>query len=408
MSLNKNVEPEAGGSPGKREFIALMAFSMSLVALSIDAMLPAFPAMAQSLSVHHANDVQLVISLLFIGLALGQLFYGPLSDSIGRKPSMYLGFGLFILGSILSMAASDFTMMLLGRFLQGIGAAGPRVVAMALIRDRFQGSSMARVMSFVMTVFILVPILAPALGQVVLHFAGWRAIFGVFVFLAALTLTWLGLRQPETLALDQRRPFTLLGIKAGFRLVLANRITMTYTLVTGCISGAFFGYLNVSQQIFQGQYGLGNQFPLYFALLAVSVGIASMLNGGLVMRFGMHTLANWALRGMVVLSGLFLLIVWFNDGHPELWLFMSACLSLYFFIGILFGNLNSIAMEPLGHVAGTGAAVIGSIATLLAVVLGLFIGRAYDGSLFPMATGFVVLSSVSFLLTTLIDTPDHE
>jgi DHA1 family bicyclomycin/chloramphenicol resistance-like MFS transporter len=276
------------------EFVALMAFTMSLVALSIDAMLPAFPQMTQDLQVAQANDIQLVVSMLFIGLAIGQLFYGPLSDSIGRKPAIYIGFVLFILGSLLSMSASDFSTMLAGRLLQGIGAAGPRTVAVALIRDRFHGSEMARVMSFIMTVFILVPIFAPALGQAILIFAGWRSIFGAFVVLALSTLVWLSLRQAETLAKDQRRPFTLRNVKAALLEVMKSRMAMIYMLVAGCISGAFLSYLNTSQHIFQVQYGLGTQFPIYFGVLAVAVGIASLLNSRLVMRFGMHALANRA------------------------------------------------------------------------------------------------------------------
>ncbi len=389
------------------EFIALMAFTMSLVALSIDAMLPAFPEMTRDLQVAQANDIQLVVSMLFIGLAIGQLFYGPLSDSIGRKPAIYIGFTLFILGSLLSMAASDFSTMLAGRLLQGIGAAGRRTVAVALIRDRFHGSEMARLMSFIMTVFILVPIFAPALGQAILMVAGWRSIFGAFVVLALLTLVWLGLRQAETLAKDQRRPFTLRNVKAALLEVMKSRMAMIYMLVAGCISGAFLSYLNTSQQIFQVQYGLGTQFPLYFGVLAVAVGIASLLNSRLVMRFGMHTLANRALLLMMSLSWLFLAIVWFYGGHPPLWLFMANCLALFFCIGILFGNLNAIAMEPLGHVAGTAASVIGTTTTLLAVVLGYFIGQAYNGTLFPMAFGFVSLITVCVLLTVIIETPEH-
>ena len=384
--------------PGIREFIALMAFLMSLVALSIDAMLPAFPEMALDLGVAKANDVQLVISFLFIGLAFGQLFYGPVSDSIGRKPAIYLGIAFFIVGSVLSLVATSYTAMLVGRFLQGIGAAGPRTVAVALIRDRFHGSSMARVMSFIMTVFILVPILAPSLGQGILLFAGWRAIFASFIVLALLTVGWLAIRQPETLTPENRRPFSLKGIRSGLADVLGNRVVMTYTLVTGCISGAFFGYLNVCQQIFQVQYGLGRQFPLYFAFLAIAVGIASLMNSVLVMRYGMHALANWALRGLMLLSLIFLATVWFNDGHPALWIFVVICLAIFFFIGVLFGNLNSIAMEPLGHVAGTAAAVIGSVATVMAVVLGFFIGNSYDGTLYPMAIGFVTLTLTSLVL----------
>lgn len=397
---HENADVEAGTSLG--EFVALMAFTMSLVALSIDAMLPAFPDMASDLGVTGANDIQLVVSTLFIGLATGQLFYGPLSDSIGRKPAIYIGFVLFILGSLLSMVASDFYLMLAGRLLQGIGAAGPRTVSVALIRDRFHGSEMAKVMSFIMTVFILVPIFAPALGQGILLVAGWRAIYAVFVLLALLLLVWLSLRQAETLPVEKRKPFTLANVFTAFAEVARSRIAIIYSMVAGCISGAFLSYLNTSQQIFQVQYGLGKLFPVYFGLLAVAVGCASLLNSALVMRFGMHRLANGALRVMMALSWLFLLLVWMHDGHPPLWLFMALCLALFFCIGVLFGNLNSIAMEPLGHVAGTAAAAIGSATTLLAVALGFLIGQAYDGTLVPMAVGFVSLISLSVLLTAIV------
>lgn len=395
-------DTNTSGITGLAEFVALMAFTMSLVALSIDAMLPAFPDMSRDLGVAGANDIQLVVSTLFIGLATGQLFYGPLSDSIGRKPAIYTGFVLFILGSMLSMMASDFYLMLTGRLLQGIGAAGPRTVSVALIRDRFHGSEMAKVMSFIMTVFILVPIFAPALGQGILLLAGWRAIYGVFVLLALLLLAWLSLRQPETLPVNKRKPFTLGNVFSAFGEVARSRVAVTYSLVAGCVSGAFLSYLNTSQQIFQVQYGLGKLFPVYFGLLAVAVGIASLLNSAMVMRFGMHRLANGALRVMMVLTWLFLLVVWIYDGNPPLWLFMVLCLALFFCIGVLFGNLNSIAMEPLGHVAGTAAAAIGSATTLLAVVLGFLIGQAYDGTLIPMAVGFVSLISLSVLLTAIV------
>jgi len=406
MRKRMNEEAEKSGGPGFGEFVALMAFAMSLVALSIDAMLPAFPDMVRDLQVSGVNDIQLSISLLFVGLALGQLFYGPLSDSIGRKPAIYLGFVIFIAGSLLSMAATSFHLMLLGRLLQGIGAAGPRVVSVALIRDRFHGSEMARVMSFIMTVFILVPIFAPALGQGILLFAGWRTIFGSFVLLAVMTMFWLGLRQAKTLPKEQRKPFTLRNIRAGYREVLMSRVSVVYTLVAGCVSGAFLGYLNSSQQIFQVQYELGTQFPLYFAMLAIAVGCASLLNSQMVMRLRMHALANRALWLMMFLSWLFLLIVWFAGGHPPLWLFMVVCLAMFFCVGVLFGNLNSIAREPLGHVAGTGASAVGSFSTVMAVVLSFVIGRAYDGSLFPMAIGFVCLTMISVLLTRWADLPE--
>jgi DHA1 family bicyclomycin/chloramphenicol resistance-like MFS transporter len=399
MSLTHVEVHDQPEGPGPREFIALMAFSMSLVALSIDAMLPAFPPMSRDLLIAEANDVQLVISVLFIGLAIGQLLYGPVSDSVGRKPAIYVGFFIFIAGSVLSLASGSFAMMLAGRFLQGLGAAGPRTIAVALIRDRFHGSSMARIMSFIMTVFVLVPMLAPALGQGILFVASWRAIFGALVLLALMTLCWLAVRQPETLHREFRIPFTLHDVAASFRQVLGNRVAMAYTLVTGCVFGAFLGYLNSSQQIFQVQYGQGARFPLYFAVLAAAAGSATLLNGKLVMRLGMHNLTNRALGSMALLSLLFLACALWYRGHPPLWQFVTLFLAVFFCIGFLFGNLNAIAMEPLGHVAGTAASVIGFIGTLSAVTLGFLIGRFYDGTLIPLALGFAVLSCVSVAIT---------
>ena len=387
------------------EFIVLMAATMSLVALSIDMMLPAFPEMARDLHVANANDVQLVISVMFIGLALGQPFYGPLSDTFGRKPAMHAGFALLFIGSAVSMFATDFTVMLAGRFLQGFGAAGPRTVALALIRDRFQGSEMARVMSFIMTIFILVPILAPALGQGILLFTGWPAIFGFFIVFSLLVQTWLSLRQPETLPAEYRRPFTLASIGTGFLEVVRCGPAMIYTAVAGSVFGAFMGYLNSCQQVFQVQYGLGRLFPLYFGGLALSAGVAAVINGNLVLRFGMHRLTRRALYAVAVLSWLILLITLLGGGHPPLWQFMAVCVAWFFCIGVVFGNINAMAMEPLGHVAGSAAAVIGTATTLMAVGLGFLVGKAYDGTLFPLSIGFAVLTTISALLLRRVEAP---
>jgi DHA1 family bicyclomycin/chloramphenicol resistance-like MFS transporter len=393
-----SVESGAENQPRLAEFVALMAFTMSLVALSLDAMLPAFPDMSRDLRVMQANQIQLVVSFLFTGMAIGQLFYGSLSDAMGRKPAMYVGYCLFLAGCALCMAATQFHLMLAGRLLQGIGAAGPRTVAVALIRDRYHGPEMARVMSFILTVFVLVPVFAPALGQLILLISGWRAIFTALALLALMAMTWLATRQPETLPRAMRMPFTLRKVGAAFREVLGNRVVVVAMIIAGCVSGMFLGYLNASQQIFQVQYGLGRWFPLYFAILAIAVGCASLLNTGLVMRFGMHRLADLALSALMILSWLFLGLVWQHGGHPPLWLFMGSCLAMFFCIGLLFGNLNSIAMEPLGHVAGTAASVIGSSSTLLAVVLGYLIGHAFDGTLMPVALGFALLATLSRLL----------
>lgn len=397
--MNVEAHPHAPEEPsGFGEFIVLMAVTMSLVALSIDMMLPAFPEMARDLRPPGPNDIQLVISLMFVGLALGQPFYGPLSDSIGRKPSMYAGFVILVAGSLLSMFATDFATMLAGRFLQGFGAAGPRTVAMALIRDRFHGSAMARVMSFIMTIFILVPILAPALGQLILLVTGWRAIFAFFIGFSLLVAGWLHLRQPETLPAPYRRPFTLVGIRAGFLEVLRTAPAMVYTLVAGCVFGAFMGYLNTCQAVFQLQYGLGGLFPLFFGGLAFAAGLAAVINGNLVMRFGMHVLAHRALAAVAGLSWVLLAVTALAGGQPPLWQFMAIGLAWFFFIGVVFGNINAMAMEPLGHVAGSAAAVIGTSTTLIAVALGYVVGKAYDGTLYAVAAGFAVLTTLALAL----------
>jgi DHA1 family bicyclomycin/chloramphenicol resistance-like MFS transporter len=385
------------------EFVMLMAAMMSLVALCIDVMLPAFPWIAADLGVAAANDVQLVVATMFVGLAVGQPLYGPLSDSIGRKPAMHAGFAILAAGTLLALFASSFPMLLAGRFLQGLGAAGPRTVSIALVRDRFQGSDMARVMSFIMTVFILVPILAPAVGQGILLLSNdWRAIF-VFIALFSIAVqTWLALRQPETLPPAFRRPFTLVSVRAAFLEVLRNVPAMVYTLVAGCSFGAFMGYLNTCQPIFGEQYGLGPLFPLVFAGLALSAGLAAMLNGHLVLRFGMHRLTFGALNLIMVLSWLMLAISLVTDGQPPLWLFLTPLVAWFFCIGFIFGNINAMAMESLGHVAGSAAAIIGTLTTLLAVGLGYLTGRAYDGTVLSLVTGFAVLTTVSVALTRVV------
>jgi DHA1 family bicyclomycin/chloramphenicol resistance-like MFS transporter len=394
------------GPKSSIEFVLLMAATMSLVALCIDAMLPAFPDMARDLSAPSSNDMQLVISLMFIGLALGQLFYGPLSDSIGRKPAIHAGFAILVLGCLVSMFAESFTVMLIGRFMQGFGAAGPRTVAMALIRDRFHGSEMARIMSFIMTVFILVPILAPAVGQGILLVSAWTTIFAFIILFSIAVQAWFTVRQPETLLPGNRRPFTLVSIRRGFYEVLRNVPAMVFTLVAGSVFGAFMGYLNSCQQIFQVQYGLGKLFPLFFGGLAFFAGVAAVINGNLVMRLGMHRLAYGALAAVCGLSWLLLLLSWMGGGQPPLWQFMAVCVPWFFFIGFIFGNINAMAMEQLGHVAGSAAAVIGTSSTLMAVGLGFLIGNAYDGTINPLATGFAVLTTISLLLTRLVRAPE--
>ncbi len=377
--------------PGFAEFVTLTAMMISLVALSIDAMLPALREIGDDLGARGANEPQLVVTALFIGLAIAQMVFGPLSDSIGRKRSIYIGMALFIAGCLMSIFATSFAVMLAGRLLQGIGAAGPRTVMVAVVRDQYEGRAMARIMSLVMAVFILVPAIAPALGQGILMIGHWRAIFGLFLVLAVVSLAWFTLRQPETLPPARRAPLSVRGIALAIREVCVNRVALGYTLAAGFVFGAFVGYLTAAQQIFQEQYGVAERFPLYFAALALAIGGASYVNSRLVMRFGMRPLSWMALLVMSGLSIGFFAIAALAAGDPPLWWLMLYCLAAFFCLGLLFGNFNALAMEPMGHIAGVAAAVIGSITTVISVALGTAIAQAYDGTVLPLVGGFAVL-----------------
>ncbi len=383
--------------PGFAEFVILIAFIISLVALSINAMLPALPDIASELRFENPNDSQYIISMLFVGMSFGQIIFGPLSDFTGRKPAIIWGILIFIAGSLVSYFSSSMSDMMIGRFLQGLGAAGPRIVSVALVRDRYEGRQMARVMSFVMTVFILVPVFAPAVGQLVLNIGSWRDVFGMFLVISILALLWFSVRQPETLPASQRKRFSAIRMLIDVRQIVVIPAAAGYTLTMGFLFGAFLGYLSSAQQIFQVQYGLGNLFAVYFGVLAASIGVAALINAKLVMRYGMRRLSFIAMFAVAVLSAPFLLLVQYYSGHPPLVVFMLYLLIIFFFFGILFGNLNALAMEPLGHVAGLGAALVGSVSTVIAVVFGVLIAGAYNGSIMPLVTGIAVLSVASLV-----------
>jgi len=378
--------------------VVIVSLMMSLMALSTDIMLPALPQIGTDLGVLNPNQRQLIVSVLFLGLAIGQLFFGPLSDKTGRKPAIYSGYALFIAGALISVFATSFPIMLSGRLLQGLGISAPRAVTLALVRDRYEGRAMAQVMSFVMTVFILVPMIAPSLGQAILQFASWRSLFVFLILMALSTLTWFAVRMPETLAEDRRAPFSLKRLVAATKEIFGIRSALGYTLSAGLVSGAFIGYINSAQQILQEQYELGDQFPIYFGVIALSLGLASFLNARLVMRFGMRFLVRWSLVIIFTLACVGLSVAILTSGQPPLWFLISYLMLTFFCIGILFGNQNSLAMSPLGHLAGIGAAVVGSLATLIAMPLGTIIGQSYNGTVLPAITGLGILSFFSILV----------
>ena len=388
-----NDSAVAGARLRTGEFIPLVALLFSLVALSIDAMLPALPELGRDLGVARPNDVQYVITSLFLGLGLGQIFFGPLSDRIGRKPAIYAGLGVFMAGCIVSVWAPTFETMIAGRVLQGIGVAAPRIVTVALVRDQYEGRSMARIMSFAMAVFILVPAAAPALGLAVLRIAGWREIFVTFFLIAAVAFVWLLVRQPETLPPDRRRSFSPRAIGRAVREILGIRAAVGYTVATGFAFAPFVAYLSSAPQMFAQGYGVGDLFVVWFAVLALVIGVASIVNGRLVMRYGMRRLSTIAAGALALVSAIALLGLFPFDGLFPFWLFMAYFLFVFVCVGLLFGNLNALAMEPLGHVAGVGASVVASLATLISVPLGGFVGLSFDGTLYAQVGAFAVFGT---------------
>ena len=277
-----------------------------------------------------------------------------------------------------------------------IGAAGPRIVTLALVRDRFGGREMAQLMSLVMTVFILIPVFAPIVGQGIMMVTHWRGIFVMFLVLAAIAFVWFWARQPETLPPEKRSKLSAARIARAFRETLTNRTALGYTMTAGLIFGAFIGYLVSAQQIFQVTFGVGEAFPLYFAISAGTMGFSSITNARLVMRFGMRPLTGVALAAVSILSITFLVIVVLTDDHPALWATMVYIVVTFFFVGFVFGNFNALAMEPLGHIAGSASSVIGSVTLLISLSLGTLIGQLYDGTVFPLVAGFAVLATISF------------
>ena len=398
MSLKNSSRPHGVSTT---EFTILIAFLMSIVAISIDALLPALGVVAKELQLTNPNQAQYIISSLFLGMAIGQLICGPLSDAMGRKKILYFGILLFMLGSIVCFVADNLSVMLLGRFIQGLGVSGPYVSAMSIVRDQYRGRQMAKVMSLVMMIFIMVPAIAPTLGQTILLFTSWRYIFAFYVIYSMLITVWIFFRLEETLPKEKRIPFSVASFIDGFREVISNRITIGYTICMGLFFGGFIGYLNSSQQIFQVQFNTGKLFTLYFGILALVFGISSLVNSRFVERLGMHYICTRSVLYIIGSSAIFLILHFVMD--IQLWMFLIYASILFFCFGLMFGNLNAIAMEPMGHVAGIASAIIGSLSSILSMILGTLIGQLYNNTLIPVTTGFLLLGFLSLLVMQYVD-----
>lgn len=380
-----------------------MASLMSIVALSIDALLPALPDIGNALDVDDPNKNQRLITMIFLGLGCGQLILGPLSDSFGRKPVVYIGFIIFAIASYVCLTTKTFEVMIAGRILQGVGLSAMRTVAIAMVRDLFDGDYMAKILSIVVMTFILVPVIAPTLGQWLMDLFNWQSIFIFNLLFSILILFWFWKRQEETLKPEFKIPFTgrlfIDGTKEFFR----HKDAVAYTLVSGFITGSFMVWLSTSQQIFEMQYNLKAEFPYIFASLAIAVGFSTFTNSRIVIKYGMWNIAYWAIIAYSVIS-LSYVVLHLNGNNPSLVILLLFFGLQFFSVGFIFGNMRALAMQPLGHIAGIGAAINGFISTVMAVPIADYIGSFIDTSVLPIFVGFTIFGLLSLLTFLLVKT----
>ncbi|WP_425080544.1 multidrug effflux MFS transporter [Ruegeria arenilitoris] len=379
------------------EFIALVAMMFATIAFSIDSMLPALPEIGAQLSPDDINDAQLILTSFVLGMGIGTFFVGPLSDAFGRKPVIYVGSALYILSAAVAWASSSLELLLFARVAQGIGCAAPRVVAMAIIRDLYSGREMARIVSIAMMIFTLVPAVAPMLGAGMIAIAGWRGIFVSFILFSVITVIWLGLRLPESLRPENRRPLRLALMTAAAREMFAHPTVRVSIFVQSLCLGMLFTMLTMVQPVYDVIHDSADSFPFWFGFVALMAGSASLLNAALVIRVGMRRLVTWALGAQIAITiGVITLNMMPLSANLNFAVFVFWQTSIFFMAGMTMGNLNAIAMEPMGHIAGMAASVIGAFSTVLAAAIAAPIGQMFDGSLYPLTTGILVMSVAGF------------
>ena len=385
MQAGNVTTPKPVRGPGFPEFVALIAMMMALNALAIDMMLPALPAIGEALSVASENSRQWVITAYLLGFGVAQLIYGPLADRYGRKPVLMVGLGLYVLFSVAAAFTTTFEALILARLGTGLGAAALRVLAVSIVRDRYSGRTMARVMSLSFLVFLGVPILAPTLGQLVLFVAPWRWIFGVLALAGAGFMVWALIRLPETLAPENRLPIRLGRIAEAFRAVLSDRLSVGYTLAMTAITGALFAFINSSQQIFFDVFQQPGLFTTVFGLMAAGIAVASLTNARLVERLGSRRLSHLALIGFITSAAVHAGVA--LSGNESLISFAVLQGLTMFCFGFIAGNFGALAMNNMGRIAGTASSVQGFVSTTFGSLTGFLIGQSFDGTAAPMTIG---------------------
>ncbi|MBO6805655.1 multidrug effflux MFS transporter [Thalassospira sp.] len=385
--------------PGLVEFICLMAITIGLVALSIDNLLPAFGPIAEDFGIEDGNRMQMLIYVFMIAFGLMQIVYGPLADSFGRRPTLIAGLGIYCVGTVMAIFANSYEHLLIARFVQGLGAAAPRVLTMAITRDCFAGREMARIMSFVMMVFIILPVFAPASGSLILALADWHMIFVSTLVLAIAIVCWYLLRMPETLHPEYRHRLSLRRIGRDIKTTVTNRQTFGYASAMGMMFACLMAYIGSAQQVFETEvYSLGVWFPLVFGMIAACMSFSSFVNARLVRKIGMHKISHIALFIMTASSLINVLIaIWF-DGQPPLLLFGIGLTTILFCFSLTMPNFNSLAMEPVGAIAGTASSMIGVYSTLIGVIAGGIIGQQFNGTVIPLLAGYFVLGLIAIVI----------
>ncbi|MDI6027598.1 multidrug effflux MFS transporter [Corticibacterium sp. UT-5YL-CI-8] len=411
MDQRSLITPAQPISIPRWEFIALAAALMAVNALAIDIMLPALQQMGDSLGVESENHRQYVISAYFGGMALALLPYGPISDRFGRRGPLLFGLSVYVAAAFAAAFAPNFETLLVLRFIQGAGAASTRVIAISMVRDRYAGRQMAEIMSLVFMVFMVIPVIAPALGQAIMIFSEWHMIFLCMAFVALIITIWAAMRMPETLAQSERRPLTFASIGQAFRMVVTTRVSLCYTLASTLIFGALFGFINSAQQVYVGIYGVGVWFPVIFAAIALMMSLSSFLNSKLVVRVGMRRLSHGAVIGLTIVATVWLALT--LVGELPLSLFIGLFALIMFQFGWIGSNFNSLAMEPLGRMAGTASSVQAFFQTFGGAVVGVIIGQAFDGTTTPLAAGYAGLGMLAIVLVLIAERgrlfqPQHE
>ncbi|MFD1610634.1 multidrug effflux MFS transporter [Sphingomonas tabacisoli] len=382
--------PAAPSRPevGFREFVAIVAALMAMAALQIDTMLPALPAIGHSLRVANPNDRQWVISAFMVGFGAAQIVHGPLSDRFGRRPVLLTSLAVGVLCNLVAAIAATFPLLLAARVAAGAATASSRVLSTSIVRDRFAGDAMARVMSLITIVFMVVPIAAPNLGQLILWLAPWRWIFYVLTAAGLLTFLWVALRLPETLDPTNRLPLSARRIGAGFRFVLTDRLALGYTAGSTALQGGLYGFLLSVQQIFESEFHAANLFAPVFSVMAGSMAVAAFLNSQIVMRFGARAVSHRAVIGYSIIAAAHLALA--LTGRETVLTFAVLQALMMSCFGLAAANFNAIAMEHMGRLAGTASSVQGLIQTIGGIAIGATVGAAFNGTTVPLYTGFTV------------------